>query len=77
MSEILLHLFPKNNKFFGLLDIFTLDSETMACLDLRAILAIMISSVYCLYLHAINNKTTFCGVNINQPEGKDRIDTAL
>ncbi len=30
MSEILLHLFPKNNKGFGLLDIFTLDSEAMA-----------------------------------------------
>lgn len=30
MYEILLHLFPKNNKGFGLLDIYILDSEIMA-----------------------------------------------
>lgn len=46
-------------------------------LDLRAILAILISGVYYLSLHATNNGTTFCGVDINQPEGKGRIDVAL
>ncbi len=46
-------------------------------LDLRAILAILISGLYYLSLHAANNGTTFCGVDINEPEGKGRIDGAL
>ena len=46
-------------------------------LDLRAILSILISGLYYLSLHAVNNGTTFCGIDINEPEGKSRIDTAL
>lgn len=46
-------------------------------LDLRAILSILISGLYYLSLHAVNNGTTFCGIDINEPEGKSRIDAAL
>ena len=46
-------------------------------LDLRAILALMISGVYYSALHAVNNGSTFCGIDINQPEGKLRIEGAI
>lgn len=45
--------------------------------DLRAILALQIAGIYYLALHAKINGSTFCGIDINQPEGKKRIEKAL
>lgn len=46
-------------------------------LDLRAILAVMISGVYYSALHAVNNGSTFCGIDINQADGEKRFYGAL
>lgn len=45
--------------------------------DLRAILALQIAGIYYLSLHAKINGSTFCGVDINIPEGRQRIEEAL
>lgn len=45
--------------------------------DLRAILALQIAGIYYLSLHARNNGSTFCEIDINEEEGKDRIVKAL
>ena len=46
-------------------------------IDLRAILALQISGIYYLCLHAKSNGSTFCGIDINLPDGKQRISAAL
>lgn len=48
-----------------------------ANVDLRAILALQIAGIYYLILHAESNGSTFCGVDINEPEGKKRILNAM
>ncbi|TJY67143.1 TetR/AcrR family transcriptional regulator [Sphingobacterium alkalisoli] len=46
-------------------------------IDIRAILALQIGGLYYLSLHAESNGSTFCGLDINQPQGKERIKNAL
>lgn len=46
-------------------------------IDLRAILALQIGGLYYLSLHAKANGSTFCGIDISNPEGKERISKAL
>lgn len=45
--------------------------------DLPATLALQIAGIYYLALHAKVNGSTFCGIDINQPEGRRRIENAL
>lgn len=45
--------------------------------DLRATLALQIAGIYYLALHAKTNGSTFCGIDINRPEGRKRIENAL
>lgn len=45
--------------------------------DLRAILALQVGGLYYLSLHAKSNGSTFCGIDINKPEGEKRIKDAL
>jgi AcrR family transcriptional regulator len=45
--------------------------------DLRATLALQIAGIYYLALHAKVNGSTFCGIDINLPAGKQRIENAL
>jgi AcrR family transcriptional regulator len=45
--------------------------------DLPATLAIQIAGIYYLALHAKVNGSTFCGIDINRPEGLRRIENAL
>ncbi|HVW99769.1 MAG TPA: TetR/AcrR family transcriptional regulator [Candidatus Babeliaceae bacterium] len=45
--------------------------------DLRATVALQIAGIYYLSLHAEVNGSTFCGIDINQPKGKRRIEKAL
>jgi len=56
---------------------FVEDDFQKSEIDLRAVMALLISGVYYLVLHAVNNGSTFCGIDINQPSGKERIGTAL
>lgn len=46
-------------------------------IDLRARFALLISGIYYLSLHAKNNGSTFCGIDINKPEEKERIKKAI
>jgi len=45
--------------------------------DIRAVLALQVSGIYYLSLHAKNNGSNFCGIDINTPEGEQRIYKAL
>lgn len=47
------------------------------CPDFRAIEAILVSGIYYLVLHAKNNGSTFCEVDINREEDKERIKNAF
>lgn len=46
-------------------------------IDIRARLALVISGIYYLSLHAKNNGSKFCGIDINTEEGKNRISHAI
>lgn len=45
--------------------------------DLRAILALLIGGIYYLSIHGSTNGSLFCGIDVNQPEGKERIASTL
>lgn len=60
------HLFSKTIPFFE-----------NSSVDIRARLALVISGIYYLSLHAKNNGSKFCGIDINTEEGKDRIALAI
>jgi AcrR family transcriptional regulator len=59
-----------------LLKVIDLDFEGTG-IDLRAMLALQISGIYYLCLHANANGSTFCGIDINTPMGMERIGDAL
>lgn len=46
-------------------------------INIRAILALMISGIYYLTMHAKVNGSTFCEIDINKPKGKKAIKEAL
>ena len=46
-------------------------------IDIRANLALLIGGIYYLTLHAKNNGSLFCGIDLNQKEGKERISLAI
>lgn len=45
--------------------------------DLRARLALLIGGIYYLSLHAKTNGSAFCGIDINEDPGKERIENAI
>jgi len=45
--------------------------------DIRANLALIIGGIYYLTLHGKNNGSLFCGIDINDQEGKERISQAI
>lgn len=45
--------------------------------NVRAIMAVAISGIYYLSLHAKTNGSTFCGIDINTEEGKAQIEKAI
>lgn len=45
--------------------------------DIRSVFALQIAGVYYMVLQAKSNGTTFCGVDINQKEGMDRVMKTL
>lgn len=46
-------------------------------IDIRTLLALQIAGIYYLVLHAKTNGSTFCGVDINIDEDKDRVNNAV
>jgi hypothetical protein len=60
-------------KLFGNID----PEFSNSTIDLPAILAVVIGGSYYLPIHAKNNGSTFCGIDINEPNGRKRINDAL
>jgi len=46
-------------------------------IDLRARIALIIGGIYYLSLHATTNGSTFCGIDLNDDQGKERISAAI
>ncbi len=49
------------------------DENRDAKFDLRAMLALQIAGLYYLSIHAKSNGSLFCGIDVNTPEGYQRI----
>ncbi len=45
--------------------------------DFRAIMAIMVSGLYYLNMYASVNGSIFCGIDLNTPEGREKIKKAV
>ena len=45
--------------------------------DYRAITAILVAGIYYLNLYASHNGSIFCGIDLNEPEGREKIRQAL
>lgn len=46
-------------------------------IDLRAVSGLLVAGIYYMVLHAKSTDTTFCEININEPEGMERIKNAI
>lgn len=46
-------------------------------IDIRAISAILVAGIYYMVLHAKSTNTLFCGIDINEREGMNRIKNAI
>lgn len=45
--------------------------------DIRAVTALLVAGIYYMVLHSKSTDTLFCGIDINQPEGMDRIKNTI
>lgn len=46
-------------------------------LDIRAVTALLVAGIYYMVLHGKSTDTLFCGIDINQSEGMNRIKNAI
>lgn len=46
-------------------------------IDIRAVSGLLVAGIYYMVLHAKSTDTLFCGIDINQPEGMQRIKNAI
>ncbi len=46
-------------------------------LDIRGILAILVAGIYYLVLHGKTNGSLFCGIDLNTPDGEQRIRDSI
>jgi len=76
-NEILRKIADKREEIGEELFAKTIPNFTDSTVDIRARLALVISGIYYLSLHAKNNGSTFCGIDINEEEGKERIAAAI
>ncbi|WP_367915797.1 TetR/AcrR family transcriptional regulator [Leadbetterella sp. DM7] len=76
-NEILSKISREREELGELLFQFVEDDFKDSGLDIRAILAIMISGIYYSSIHATNNGSTFCSIDMNKREGKQRFENAL
>lgn len=60
-------------------ELFALSDELFqkSMVDLRALVALQVAGIYYLVLHARNNGSTFCEIDINTEEGRSRIKNAM
>ncbi|WP_435138421.1 TetR/AcrR family transcriptional regulator [Formosa sp. A9] len=61
------------SQVFELIDKELQDNKT----DIRAISALLVAGIYYMVLHAKSTDTTFCEIDINEPEGMRRIKNAV
>ncbi|WP_037315998.1 TetR/AcrR family transcriptional regulator [Salegentibacter sp. Hel_I_6] len=61
------------SKIFELID-RDLEDRTV---DFRAVSALLVAGIYYLVLHAKSTDTLFCEIDINRPEGMERIKNAI
>ncbi len=54
-----------------------LDNNKEHKFDLRAILALQIAGMYYLSIHTKSNGSLFCGIDLNTPEGRQRIINSM
>ncbi len=54
-----------------------LDNNKDTKFDLRAMLAVQIAGLYYLSIHAKSNGSLFCGIDLNTPEGRQRIINSM
>jgi AcrR family transcriptional regulator len=59
--------------FFALADKELKDKN----IDLRAVAALLVAGIYYMVLHAKSSDSLFCEIDINQPEGMERIKNAI
>ncbi|MET3115739.1 AcrR family transcriptional regulator [Pedobacter sp. CG_S7] len=59
--------------FFALADI-ELQGQSI---DLRAVAGLLVAGIYYMVLHAKSTDTPFCEIDINKPEGMERIKNAI
>lgn len=57
--------------------IFELSDKEYANKDIRAVSALLVAGIYYMVLHAKSNNTLFCEIDINKPEGMQRIKNAI
>lgn len=62
-----------SSKFFALTDKELKGKD----IDLRAIVALLVSGIYHMVLHAKTTDSLFCEIDINKPEGMQRIKDAI
>ena len=60
----------------GLFSLIMPEFENSA-VDLRARIALIIGGTYYLALHAKANGSMVCGIDVNEPEGKARIESTI
>lgn len=54
------------------------DEEFKAdAIDIRAVSALLVAGIYYMVLHAKSTNTLFCGIDINETEGMNRIKKAI
>ena len=61
------------SRFFALSDKELQGKE----IDLRAVTALLVAGIYYMVLHAKSTDTLFCEIDINNPEGMERIKKAI
>ncbi|MFB9052130.1 TetR/AcrR family transcriptional regulator [Formosa undariae] len=57
--------------------VFALADKELEGKDIRAVSAILVAAIYYMVLHAKSTDTLFCEIDINQPEGMQRIKNAI
>lgn len=76
-SQIMFEVAEEREKlgaaYFDLADPFFESTDV----DLRAVAGLLVGGIYYMVLHAKSNDSLFCQIDVNSPEGLDRIKKAI
>ncbi|SDH29599.1 TetR/AcrR family transcriptional regulator [Mucilaginibacter gossypii] len=76
-SQIMFEVAEEREKlgaaYFELTDPFFKKTDV----DLRAVAGLLVGGIYYMVLHAKSNDSLFCQIDVNSPEGLDRIKNAI